>query len=212
MDFINTKTESTDPDWDWIDISSAAPSVEESLVYAGETNVFRRRFYDLELGFLRKPVAAALEKAGRVCLDQGFRLVVLDAYRPWSVTREMWDSVPESKKSFVANPSRGSRHNRGAAVDVTLKNLEGGSWVEMPSTFDDFSEKAHADFDGVTFEARKNREFLRRVMIEEGFTPLQIEWWHFDFPGWESLPVSDISLDELKCRTGLNSDQIRAGL
>lgn len=201
MKLFNSKRELIDPDWAWVEISSAAPSLEQCLVYAGETNVFGRRFYELNAGFLRKPVAEALEKASQNFLEHGVRLVLLDAYRPWSVTCEMWNCTPEAQRQFVANPSRGSRHNRGAAVDVTLRDLKSEALLEMPSAYDDFSEKAHAEYNGGTAETILNRELLKRLMMRHGFTPINIEWWHFDFPGWESLPVSDISLEELKCRT-----------
>lgn len=206
MELFNIKREATDPAWDWVSVSCVAPSVEQCLAYAEDVNVFGRRFYGLNAGFLRKPVAEALERAGLTFLERGIRLVLLDAYRPWSVTCEMWNCTPEAKKRFVANPTRGSRHNRGAAVDVTLRDLQSEELLEMPSAYDDFSEKAYSDFKGGKPEAIKNRELLKHLMIQQGFTPISIEWWHFDFPGWESLPVSDISLEELKCRTDKQGD------
>ncbi len=189
------------PVWDWVDLELVAPSVEISMVYASVENVFGRALYSQNHGFLRRPVAEALELAAKQFLAQGAVLVVLDAYRPLSITRVMWDLTPEESKMYVAHPSKGSRHNRGTAVDVSLKSQETGKWLEMPSEFDDFSERAHLDYEDMTDEARRNRTMLQSVMTQQGFVPLRIEWWHFDFPGWESQPVEDLSFTTLKRKT-----------
>src|SRR5690606_5159628 len=103
----------------------------------------------------------------------------------------MWAALPQ--EGYVANPAKGSRHNRGAAVDVTLINLADGSEFEMPSGYDEFNQKAHRNFQGASDRAIRNRELLESIMERHGFIGLPTEWWHFDDVDWEIYPVSDLS-------------------
>ena len=198
----NQKTETT---WPWANLREVAPSVEIDLVYAKSENVFGRSFYKTSEAYLKKPVAEALESAAKSMKEQGFQLVLLDGYRPWSATKEMWEMAPEKLKSFVAHPDRGSRHNRGAAVDVSLKFINSDQWAPMPSLFDEFSDRAHADYVSNDLQEMKNREALKSGMISHGFIPLSIEWWHFDFPGWETQALSDLTLSEIESSLLLDS-------
>ena len=117
------------------------------------------------------------------------RLKILDGYRPPSVQRELWKVKPDPR--YVAHPDKGSRHNRGAAVDVTLVKAD-GSEVPMPTAFDDFSEKAAADYAKLPAEVIKNRKLLQDAMTKHGFTILKAEWWHFDDSDWKSFPIEEI--------------------
>lgn len=191
----NQKIQTT---WSWACLKEVAPSVEIDLVYATTMNVFGNSFYKTSEAYLRKPVAEALELAAKSMREQGFQLVLLDGYRPWSVTKEMWEMAPEKLKAFVAHPDRGSRHNRGAAVDVSLKFLNSDRWAPMPSLFDEFSDRAHTDYVSNDPQEMQNREILKSGMISHGFIPLSIEWWHFDFPGWETQALSDLTFTEIK--------------
>ena len=108
-----------------------------------------------------------------------------------------WEATPPSQRIFVANPARGSKHNRGCAVDLTVVELASGRALEMPSAYDDFSERAHPGYAGGTAEERANRDTLRAAMEAEGFTVYENEWWHFDFEGWERYPVLDLPFEGL---------------
>ena len=119
----------------------------------------------------------------------GLGLKVFDGYRPLSVQRKMWKVYPHA--GYVADPKRGSRHNRGAAVDLTLIHTNGAE-VLMPSPYDSFTESAHRDSTNAPPEALVNRELLERVMVKHGFEGLPTEWWHFDDVDWRKYPLMDI--------------------
>lgn len=102
----------------------------------------------------------------------------------------MWQVKPDSR--YVANPTNGSRHNRGAAVDLTLVDRNGKE-LEMPTGFDDFTVKAHRNYTGASAQAKKNRKVLEDAMKKYGFIPLPTEWWHFDAPGWDKFVILDVS-------------------
>jgi len=127
--------------------------------------------------------------------EQGLGLVIFDGYRPWTITKLFWDVVREDQRKFVANPEKGSKHNRGCAVDLSVCELKNGEPVPMPSGFDEFTERASPDYTGGTDEERQNRDMLRGLMEEEGFVVNPNEWWHFDFKDWEKYPIADISFD-----------------
>ena len=131
-------------------------------------------------------VQLALEK-------QGLGLKIFDGYRPLSVQKVFWKLMPDA--FYVADPKMGSKHNRGASVDLTLVD-QFGKELSMPSEFDEFSEKASRRYMGCSKEARKNRELLEKMMKAEGFIPFEHEWWHFDDPEWESYPVLDLITPE----------------
>ena len=130
-------------------------------------------------------------------IKEGYGLTVFDAYRPWRVTKQLWDATPPSQRNYVANPKQGSRHNRGCAVDLSLHNLETAMLVEMPSAFDDFSERAHRNFMGASAQAIANRARLARYMEVEGFIGMSNEWWHFDYKDWRKYPVLDLPFENL---------------
>jgi D-alanyl-D-alanine dipeptidase len=136
-----------------------------------------------------------LRNAQEDLAEKGLGLVIYDAYRPYSATIQFFETYADS--TFVAHPSKGSRHNRGCAVDVTLIDIETRTYLEMPTPFDDFSERAHPDFPNLTAEVLANRNLLRQVMEKNGFTVYPAEWWHFDFIGWEDFPLMDIPFEAL---------------
>jgi zinc D-Ala-D-Ala dipeptidase len=125
----------------------------------------------------------------------GYGLLIHDAYRPWRITKMMWDETPEAQREFVANPANGSRHNRGCAIDLSLHR--GGVAVEMPSPFDDFTPAAYRSYLGGTAEQNANRARLEDWMAAEGFIPLPNEWWHFDWRDWQLYPVMDTPLEAM---------------
>jgi D-alanyl-D-alanine dipeptidase len=162
--------------------------------YATTNNFTKAVVYPEARCLLKKSVAEALSRVQSALKVQRLQLKVFDCYRPLSVQRKFWQLVPDER--YVANPEKGSRHNRGAAVDVSLVDLEGKE-IEMPTGYDDFTEKAHRNYSKLPKKAIRNRDILEKAMAKEGFVGLDTEWWHFDFKGWESFPIEDVSFSEV---------------
>ena len=156
-----------------------------------------RFFYSERRGFCSvrsggKPSPARIESCASkatVCSSR--------RYRPWYVTKVFWDATPDDKKIFVADPSQGSRHNRGAAVDITLYDLKTGKPVEMVSTYDETTDRAYADYPGGTSLQRWHRKLLRDAMESEGFTVFPFEWWHFDYQDWRRYRIGNVRFEEI---------------
>ncbi len=165
--------------------------------YATKNNFTGRAVYPEARAFLQRPAAEALVRVSRALRKKGFGLVVFDGYRPWHVTKLFWDLTPEDKKQFVADPSKGSRHNRGCAVDLTLYDLRTGRQVSMPGEYDEMSERSHINYAGGTPEQRRLRDLLRAAMEAEGFAPYEPEWWHYDYKDWRQYPILNISFSEI---------------
>jgi D-alanyl-D-alanine dipeptidase len=169
-----------------VPLADVDPRLHFDVRYATSRNFTGQRLYDSEIVLLRLGPAERLKRAHDRLVAQGYRLVVFDGYRPLSVQERMWELRPDER--YVANPQKGSRHNRGAAVDVALADAN-GRLLEMPSDYDDFTERAHRDFGGASEAARRHRSILEAAMVAEGFLPLATEWWHFDDPDWERYAI-----------------------
>jgi D-alanyl-D-alanine dipeptidase len=174
-----------------VDLATVAPTVRLDLRYATPNNFTGRALYPVTRCLLRPAVAARLARVQSSLEARHLGLKVYDCYRPLSVQRQMWALVPDER--YVADPAKGSRHNRGAAVDVTLVRPDGEE-LAMPTPFDDFSQRARIDYPQLPAAAVANRALLQQVMRAAGFTPLPTEWWHFDAPEWESFDLLDIPL------------------
>jgi D-alanyl-D-alanine dipeptidase len=127
----------------------------------------------------------------------GYGLLVHDAYRPWYVTKVFWDATPDDKKIFVADPAKGSRHNRGCAVDITLYDLKTKKPIDMVSTYDETTDRAYPNYPGGTSLQRWHRDLLRAAMEAEGFTVYEAEWWHFDYKDWQHYPILNIRFSDI---------------
>jgi zinc D-Ala-D-Ala dipeptidase len=173
-------------------------SIHLDIRYATTNNFTGRRMYREARAFLQRPAAEAVVRAHRALKSRGYGLLIYDGYRPWSVTKVFWDVTPVDKRKFVANPLRGSRHNRGCAVDIGLYNLRTGKEVPMPSAFDEMSERAAADFSGGTAAERRTRALLREALEKEGFRVNPDEWWHFDYQDWKQYRVLDVPFDQIR--------------
>jgi zinc D-Ala-D-Ala dipeptidase len=178
-----------------IDVHARNPRIVLDIRYATPANFTHTAVYESAECWLNAVAAARLDAVERELEPEGLRLKVWDCYRPLSVQRKFWALVPDER--YVANPAKGSRHNRGAAVDLTLVRAD-GTELAMPTGFDDFTAKAHRDFTALPPEAVANRARLERAMVKHGFVPLPTEWWHFDSEGWESLPVMDVDFAALR--------------
>jgi D-alanyl-D-alanine dipeptidase len=179
------------------EIVKEIPSIKLDIKYATKDNFTGFSVYDQAKAFARKPVVESLQIIQKELNQQGLGLKIFDAYRPYSVTVKFWELTPSDKKDFVANPEKGSRHNRGCAIDLTLINLKTGLELTMPTPFDSFAKEAAADYDDIPLEAKKNRDFLIAIMNRNGFKVIKNEWWHFDFVGWENFSLMDIPFKRL---------------
>ena len=182
---------------DLVELTALDPTISLDIRYATTNNFMSTVFYDEPRAFLQRPAAEALVRAHLRVAELGYGLLIHDAYRPWYVTKMFWDATPEDKKIFVANPANGSRHNRGAAVDLTLYDLETGEVVEMVGTYDEMTERSYPNYIGGTSRQRWYRDLLRRVMEDEGFRVYEFEWWHFDYGEWAKYPIMNVTFDEI---------------
>lgn len=182
---------------DLVELVTLDSTIHLEIRYATTNNFLGTRFYPEARAFLERPAAEALVRAHHRLEAMGYGILVHDSYRPWYVTKMFWDAVPADKKIFVADPSEGSRHNRGAAADVTLYELATGAPVEMVSTYDETSDRAWANYPGGTSLQRWRRALLRHALEAEGFTVYHAEWWHFDYRGWQEYPILNIPFSEI---------------
>ena len=180
-----------------VELKSLDPTIRYDIRYATANNFMSAVFYSQARAFLQRPAAVAVARAHSRLKPLGYGLLIHDAYRPWYVTKMFWDATPDSLHDFVANPRVGSRHNRGAAVDLTLYDLKTGEPVEMPGRYDEFSPRSLPHYPGGTMRQRWHRELLRRVMESEGFTVYDFEWWHFDYRDWRRYPVLNLRFEQL---------------
>jgi len=182
---------------DLVELRKLDPTINLEIRYATTNNLFGTVFYSAPRAFMQRPAAEALVRVNRKLKTLGYGLLVHDAYRPWYVTKVFWDATPDDKKKFVADPSKGSRHNRGCAVDITLYDLRTGKPVEMVSTYDETTDRASPDYPGGTSLQRWHRNLLRREMESEGFTVFEAEWWHFDYKDWQKYRIGNVSFDQI---------------
>jgi D-alanyl-D-alanine dipeptidase len=182
---------------DLVELIKLDKKIRLEIRYASANNFLGRPVYTEARAFLQRPAAEALVRANKSLRKQGYGLVIHDGYRPWSVTKVFWDATPEDKKQFVADPAQGSKHNRGCAVDLSIFNLKSGKVVEMPSAYDEMSERSHINYTGGTDEARRLRDMLRAAMEAEGFAVYEPEWWHYDYKDWKEYPILNTSFAEI---------------
>jgi D-alanyl-D-alanine dipeptidase len=179
---------------DLVDVTSLDPTIHLDIRYATSDNFLGTPVYTAARAMLQRPAAASLARANRRLREKGYGILVHDAYRPWSVTWIFWEATPADKHEFVADPARGSRHNRGCAADVSLYDLNTGREVEMPSLYDEMTTRAYPDYTGGPAAARARRELLRDAMEAEGFMVYEYEWWHYDYKDWKHYRIGNAPL------------------
>lgn len=177
---------------DLVELIRLDPTLHLDIHYARSDNFLGQAVYPEARAFLQRPAAEGVARANQELRKQGYGLVIFDGYRPWRITKRFWDATPPDKKIFVADPKKGSKHNRGCAVDLSLFDLQSGKEVEMTSAYDEMSERAYPNYTGGTEESRRLRDLLRSTMEAQGFTVYEYEWWHFDYKDWKEYPVLDI--------------------
>lgn len=182
---------------DLVELVELDPTIKLDIRYATKNNFLGIPVYEQARAFLQRPAAEALVRVNGELRARGYGLVVFDGYRPWSVTKAFWDATPEDKKIFVADPSQGSRHNRGCAVDLSMYDLKTGKLVEMPSEYDEMSERSHIKYEGSSAESRRLRGILKSAMEAEDFAVYEAEWWHYDYKDWKEYPIGNVPFDKI---------------
>ncbi len=185
---------------DLVELTKLDPTIRLEIRYATTNNFLGTVFYSQARAFMQRPAAEAVVRANRKLKALGYGLLIHDAYRPWYVTKVFWDATPDDKKVFVADPAKGSRHNRGCAVDLTLYDLKTKKPVEMVSTYDETTDRAYPDYPGGTSLQRWHRRLLREAMEAEGFTVYAAEWWHFDYKDWQKYRIGNVTFEKVGVR------------
>ncbi|MBC7875267.1 MAG: M15 family metallopeptidase [Ferruginibacter sp.] len=181
-----------------VELKSLVPGIVYDLRYATVNNFMRRLMYPAGTtsAFLRLPAVKSLQKVQQELNSKGLGLKIYDAYRPYSVTVKFWELVKDER--YVANPSKGSGHNRGIAVDLTIINLSTGKELNMGTGFDNFTDSAHHSFSGLPEESLQNRVLLKSTMDKNGFKAYSEEWWHYSLPDAGKFEILDIDFKKLK--------------
>ena len=182
---------------DLVDITTVIDNAKLDVRYATNNNFLNTPTYSEAKTFLQRPALESLIKANKRLNDMGFGILVHDTYRPWYVTKIFWDATEGDERNFVANPERGSKHNMGSAIDLTLYDLKTGEVIKMVGTYDEMSDRSYPDYMGGTALERWHRDLLRHVMEDEDFKVVSNEWWHFDHKDWRKYPILNKTFDEL---------------
>ena len=180
-----------------IELKSLVPGIVYDLRYATSNNFTEQKLYKSgKRTFLRLLPAQALLKIQGELNSKGYGLKIFDAYRPYSVTKKMWELIKDER--YVAHPSKGSGHNRGLAVDVTIVQLDSGGELDMGTGFDNFTDTAHHDFKALPDDVIKNRKLLKESMEKFGFKAYATEWWHYSWPNDRNYAVLDLEFKKLR--------------
>jgi D-alanyl-D-alanine dipeptidase len=183
------------PNYELVDLEDFVPGIILDIRYATTNNFTGQQVYTQAKAFARWPVAEALTIVQKELAKRNLSLKIYDAYRPYSATVLFYEIYKDT--TYVASPWSGSRHNRGAALDISIVDLETGEEIQMPTGYDDFTEVAHPDYTDLPKNVIENRNFLIDTMQKHGFKVYPSEWWHFDFVGWEAFPLMDIPFEKL---------------
>lgn len=186
----------SDPDNILVDLRQIIPDAKFDVRYATANNLIGRPLYPTADVFMRRPAALALREVHDNLRQLGFGLVFHDGYRPYEITVLFYEEIKDT--TYVADPRKGSRHNRGMAIDLSMYDLKTGEIVEMPSAYDETTERSHHDYMGGSKKALQNRQILKDAMLDVGFEVYPYEWWHYDFKGWEKCYTYDIWHEKIK--------------
>jgi D-alanyl-D-alanine dipeptidase len=186
----------SNPQNELIDLEKYISEIVLDIRYATDNNFTKEKIYNLAKAYARKPVAEALRNAQTEFKKLGLGIKVFDAYRPYAATVKFYEVYRDT--TYVASPYRGSRHNRGCAIDMTIYDLKTGKDLPMPTEYDSFRKEAWPTTPVKDPIIKKNRDLIISVMQKHGFKVNSSEWWHFDFIGWQKFDVMDISFEELE--------------
>jgi len=182
---------------DLIELNKLDPTIKLDIRYATSRNFLGSPLYLQPRAYMERPAAEAVARASQHLHSLGYGLLIHDSYRPWYVTKMFWEGTPPEKRMFVADPAKGSKHNRGCAVDLTLYNLKTGEPIRMTGGYDEMSERSYPFYPGGTSSERWHRDLLRHAMEAEGFTVNEDEWWHFDYKDWKQYPILNLTFENL---------------
>jgi CubicO group peptidase (beta-lactamase class C family)/D-alanyl-D-alanine dipeptidase len=185
---------------DLVDLTTLDDTIKLDIRYATTNNFLSTPLYTSARAFLQRPAAEALARVHKKLAEQGYGLLIHDGYRPWYVTKMFWEATPEKLRIFVADPAKGSRHNRGCAVDLTLYDRKTGKPIPMVGGYDEMSDRSWAEYPGGTSLQRWHRDLLRRAMADEGFTVYEAEWWHFDYKDWPRYGIQNLRFEQLESK------------
>lgn len=174
------------------------PLIVLDLRYATTNNFMHRRMYPAKTNdtYLRLPAAKALLQVQQELNKKGLGIKIFDAYRPYSVTEKFWELVHDER--YVADPKKGSGHNRGIAVDLTIIDLKTGNELNMGTGFDNFTDTAHLDFVALPKDVLANRQLLKETMEKYGFNLFASEWWHYSWTDPEKFEILDLDISKGK--------------
>lgn len=178
------------PETKLVEINKYIPGIALDIRYATTNNFTHKVMYPQARAFARLPVVLALKAVQEDLKARGLGLKIYDAYRPYAITVKFYETARDT--NFVADPRKGSKHNRGCAIDLSVVDLKTGKELDMPTGFDSFSKKAAANYPGLTRKQIENRELLKSAMQAHGFHVIATEWWHYDFNGWSKFPLLDV--------------------
>lgn len=185
------------PGFEMTDLQSEIPGIAFDIRYASANNFFHKKIYpSVNTTYCRKKAAAALAGIQLELNKKGLGLKIFDAYRPYSVTQKIWQQVKDER--FAANPAKGSNHNRGAAIDLTIINISTGEALDMGTDFDSFSDSAHHNFTSFPEAILQNRQLLKSVMLQYGFEIFETEWWHYTLPDAKQYELMDLSFEQVR--------------
>lgn len=179
-----------------VDLSKEIPGLRLEIVYATDKHFVKKKMYTQPKAYMRRSAAQSLKAAQAELMARGLSLKIWDAYRPYKVTEMMWELVRDDR--YVADPSHGSKHNRGCAVDLTIVDAKTGKELAMPTPYLDFTTKAHHSTTNFSKQVLANRALLRKTMERHGFLAYNEEWWHYNFAEWGNYELMDISFEQLQ--------------
>ena len=181
-----------------VQLNKLDPTIKLDIRYATDHNFLGSPLYLQARAYMQRPAAEAVVRASQHLHTLGYGLLIHDSYRPWYVTKMFWEGTPADKRIFVADPAKGSKHNRGCAVDLTLYSLKTGEAIRMTGGYDEMSERSYPFYPGGTSSERWHRDLLRHAMEAEGFTVNEDEWWHFDYKDWKLYPFLNLTFEQLE--------------
>lgn len=187
----------SNPENELVELKNVIPGIALDIRYATKNNFTGAKVYQLPRAYARKPVAEALKKAQDDFHQLGYGIKIYDAYRPYSATIRFFELM-KGDTTYVASPYKGSKHNRGCALDMTFIDLQTKEELKMPTEYDSPVKESWPSTPVDDPVIRKNRETLISVMERNGFRVYEAEWWHFDFIGWEKFEVMDIDFEALE--------------
>lgn len=181
-----------------VELRSLIPGLVYDLRYATPNNFTGQPLYprSTRVCYLRWPAAKSLQQVQQKLAARGLGLKIYDAYRPYAVTVKFWELIKDER--YVAHPAKGSGHNRGTAVDLTIIDLRTQKELDMGTGYDDFSEKAHHSYTQLSKQVMDNRKLLRTLMTEAGFILFETEWWHYSLPDATRFELLDLSFKQLR--------------